>query len=153
METDQISSKEPKKIKLDFKDSLYATGRRKKSIARVWLKKGSGKIHVNGKSYDSYFKRDSYSISYIKRHLWTKTRGWEPILVPYKPYMHQRGDGDAIQGLVCLLNTFPAPPTKTISIAWELGQEAGNMESVYNFLEKNINDLVQAILGHASNSN
>ncbi len=50
-------------------------------------------------------------------------------------------------------NAFPAPPTKTISIAWELGQEAGNMESVFNFLEKNINDLVQAILGHASNSN
>jgi len=30
--------------KLDFKDSMYATGRRKKSIAKIWLKKGSGKI-------------------------------------------------------------------------------------------------------------
>ena len=38
-----------KKIKLDFKDSKYATGRRKRSIARVWIKKGSGKIFVNGK--------------------------------------------------------------------------------------------------------
>ena len=38
-----------KNIKLDFKNSKYATGRRKKSIAKVWLKKGSGKIHVNGK--------------------------------------------------------------------------------------------------------
>ena len=38
-----------KKIKLDFKDSKYATGRRKKSIAKVWLKKGSGIIHINGK--------------------------------------------------------------------------------------------------------
>ena len=37
-----------KKIKLDFKESKYATGRRKKSIARVWLKKGSGNIHING---------------------------------------------------------------------------------------------------------
>ena len=36
------------KIKLDFKESNYATGRRKKSIARVWVKKGSGKIYVNG---------------------------------------------------------------------------------------------------------
>ncbi len=35
-----------KKIKPDFKDSNYATGRRKKSIARVWIKKGSGKIYV-----------------------------------------------------------------------------------------------------------
>jgi len=42
---------------LNLKDSKYATGRRKKSIAKVWLKKGSGKIIVNGKNYDEYFKR------------------------------------------------------------------------------------------------
>ena len=40
------------KNKLDFKDSKYATGRRKTSIAKVWLKKGSGKIYVNGKNYE-----------------------------------------------------------------------------------------------------
>ena len=44
-----------KKIKLDFKDSKYATGRRKKSIARVWVKKGSGNIHINGKKMNEYF--------------------------------------------------------------------------------------------------
>ena len=54
----QVSEKSrPKKIKLDFKDSKYATGRRKKSIARVWLKKGSGLIHVNGKKISDYFKK------------------------------------------------------------------------------------------------
>ena len=42
---------------LNFKDSKYATGRRKQSIAKVWLKKGSGKIIINGKKYDEYFKR------------------------------------------------------------------------------------------------
>ena len=36
-----------KKIKLDFKNSKYATGRRKRSIAKVWVKKGSGNIHRN----------------------------------------------------------------------------------------------------------
>ena len=30
--------------KIDFKESKYATGRRKTSIAKVWLKKGSGQI-------------------------------------------------------------------------------------------------------------
>jgi len=54
------------KIKLDFKDSKYATGRRKTSIAKVWLKKGSGKIHVNGKTYDSYFKRESHQVQILK---------------------------------------------------------------------------------------
>ena len=43
---------------LSFKESKYATGRRKKSIAKVWLKKGSGKIIVNGKNYEDYFKRE-----------------------------------------------------------------------------------------------
>ena len=51
MENAQTSSKTTK-LKLDFKDSKYATGRRKTSIARVWLKKGSGKIYVNGKLYN-----------------------------------------------------------------------------------------------------
>ena len=57
MET-QVSEKlSQKKVKLDLKDSKYATGRRKKSIARVWLKKGSGVIHVNGKKIADYFKK------------------------------------------------------------------------------------------------
>ncbi len=35
----------------------YATGRRKNSIARVYIKPGSGKIEVNDKSLIGYFKR------------------------------------------------------------------------------------------------
>ena len=35
---------------LDNKERAYATGRRKNSIARVWLKRGEGKIQINGKS-------------------------------------------------------------------------------------------------------
>ena len=61
---DQINKSE--KIKLDFKDSKYATGRRKTSIAKVWLKKGTGKINVNGKNYDSYFKRDTHKMRLLK---------------------------------------------------------------------------------------
>ena len=43
-------------IKLNFSDSKYATGKRKKSIARVWLKKGSGNIFINNKKMFDYFK-------------------------------------------------------------------------------------------------
>ena len=56
------------KIKLDFKDSKYATGRRKKSIARVWVKKGSGNIHVNGKKINEYFHKINLQIA-IRRQL------------------------------------------------------------------------------------
>ena len=55
-----------KNIKLDFKDSKYATGRRKKSIAKVWLKKGSGNIHVNGKKMVDYFKKLNLQVSIFR---------------------------------------------------------------------------------------
>jgi len=42
-----------------MKDSrIYATGRRKSAIARVWLQPGSGKVSINGKDILGYFKRD-----------------------------------------------------------------------------------------------
>ena len=52
--------------KLDFKESKYATGKRKKSIAKIWLKKGSGKIYVNGKNYEDYFKRSNHKMQILR---------------------------------------------------------------------------------------
>ncbi len=37
---------------------FYATGRRKVSAARVWLKKGTGQFTVNGQTLSTYFKRE-----------------------------------------------------------------------------------------------
>ena len=66
------------KTKLDFKDSKYATGRRKRSIAKVWLKKGSGKIFPadgetakihykgtleDGTEFDSSYEKDPLSVT------------------------------------------------------------------------------------------
>ena len=50
----------------DFKDSKYATGRRKKSIARVWLKKGSGKFQINGRKMNDYFKKMNLQIAVLR---------------------------------------------------------------------------------------
>ena len=66
MESNLYISKKKNKIKLDFKDSKYATGRRKTSIAKIWLKKGSGKIYVNGKNYEDYFKRASHKMQLLR---------------------------------------------------------------------------------------
>ena len=60
--TSQNNISNKPKIKLNFKDSKYATGRRKKSIAKVWLKKGSGNIYVNGIKMSEYFKRPVHQI-------------------------------------------------------------------------------------------
>ena len=43
--------------KLDKFGRAYATGRRKQSVSRVWIKKGTGKVTVNGKSSEKYFSR------------------------------------------------------------------------------------------------
>ena len=66
METVQSSDKKNPKLNLDFKDSKYATGRRKTSIAKIWLKKGSGKIYVNGKNYEDYFKRANHKMQLLR---------------------------------------------------------------------------------------
>jgi small subunit ribosomal protein S9 len=39
--------------------SFYGTGKRKSSVARVWLKPGAGKIVVNNKTLDEYFGRET----------------------------------------------------------------------------------------------
>ena len=43
--------------KIDTFGRSYATGRRKESTARVWVKRGTGKISINGKEMVNYFAR------------------------------------------------------------------------------------------------
>ena len=62
--TTEVASEEPAKRepKLDKMGRAYATGRRKDAVARVWLKKGSGKIIVNGKNQTEYFSRKTHQL-------------------------------------------------------------------------------------------
>jgi small subunit ribosomal protein S9 len=43
--------------KLDPQGRAYATGKRKDAVARVWIKRGSGKFTVNGREAPVYFAR------------------------------------------------------------------------------------------------
>jgi len=43
--------------KIDDLGRSYATGKRKNSIARVWLKPGNGKVTINGRDQEVYFAR------------------------------------------------------------------------------------------------
>jgi small subunit ribosomal protein S9 len=40
-------------------ERFYGTGRRKTSVARVWIKPGSGRIVVNRRAFDDYFPRET----------------------------------------------------------------------------------------------
>jgi small subunit ribosomal protein S9 len=43
--------------KIDPQGRAYATGKRKDAVARVWVKRGPGKITINGRDQTVYFAR------------------------------------------------------------------------------------------------
>jgi len=43
-------------------NSYYATGRRKTSVARVWLAPGSGSMSINNQPIDKYFRRQTLEL-------------------------------------------------------------------------------------------
>ena len=51
---EETIAREPR---LDKQGRAYGTGRRKDSVARVWIKPGSGQVTVNGRGFDDYFAR------------------------------------------------------------------------------------------------
>lgn len=53
----EAKAREPK---VDAQGRSYGTGRRKESVARVWVKRGKGKIIVNGKPQEQYFGRQTH---------------------------------------------------------------------------------------------
>ena len=53
-EDDETKTVEPQR---DAQGRAYATGRRKESVARVWIKPGAGRINVNGRDQERYFAR------------------------------------------------------------------------------------------------
>ncbi|HET7410777.1 MAG TPA: 30S ribosomal protein S9 [Paracoccaceae bacterium] len=51
------TNRAPREPVRDQLNRSYATGKRKESVARVWVKPGSGRITVNGKEMAAYFAR------------------------------------------------------------------------------------------------
>lgn len=54
---DSVSVIKKTKSKSSSDERVYATGRRKEAVARVWLSRGTGEIQVNGKELTTYFAR------------------------------------------------------------------------------------------------
>lgn len=59
---DTAAENKVREPKIDKLGRAYATGRRKDAVARVWVKKGSGKITVNGKDQINYFSRKTHQL-------------------------------------------------------------------------------------------
>ena len=82
VEIKEISNNQVKVIKkaatkktLDNLDRAYATGKRKNAVARVWIKKGNGKITINNKKADEYLKRPILEVIINSPFVITGTEG------------------------------------------------------------------------------
>ena len=68
-------------------ESYYATGKRKTSVARVWLKPGDGKITINKHHIDEYLKRETAKMVIRQPLELTETLG------KYDIYVNVQGGG------------------------------------------------------------
>jgi small subunit ribosomal protein S9 len=62
-------------------DRFYGTGRRKTSIARVWIKPGAGRIVVNKRAFEDYFPRETLRMIIAQPLAITNTVGQFDLLV------------------------------------------------------------------------
>lgn len=71
----------PRVVKIDKLGRSYATGRRKESIARVWIKRGTGKITVNKIDITQYFKRPTLRMIINQPFVATESTGKFDVIV------------------------------------------------------------------------
>jgi small subunit ribosomal protein S9 len=62
------------------KQTFYGTGRRKESVARVFLKFGSGKITINGRTVEQYFHNVNWLNRAVEPLKFTETVGSVDIM-------------------------------------------------------------------------
>jgi len=64
--------------------NYYGTGRRKTSIARVWLRPGEGKVSINNREASEYFPRESWVVHALEPLATTNTKGKYNVLITVK---------------------------------------------------------------------
>jgi small subunit ribosomal protein S9 len=65
-------------------EKYYATGKRKTTIARVWLRPGGGKIEVNKRAFEDYFPRETLRMTILQPLELTNTVGQFDVYVNVK---------------------------------------------------------------------
>ena len=84
---------------IEASQKTYATGRRKTSVARVWITQGKGEFVVNDKSSDKYFARKGSTTVINKPFSVTKTEGLYNVMCTVKGGGLSAQAGAIIHGL------------------------------------------------------
>jgi len=69
---------------IDPQKSIYATGRRKHAVARVWIQPGNGKISINERTLEGYFGRETSRMVFRQALELTETSGTLDIIASVK---------------------------------------------------------------------
>lgn len=107
--TEVFAAEAPTAPRKPEKDSLgrsYGTGRRKNSVARVWIKSGSGKVSVNGCAFEKYFARETHRMIITQPFEATKTVGQFDIICTVLGGGHTGQAGAIRHGLARALDRF-----------------------------------------------
>src|SRR5438874_8226870 len=93
----------------DPSKSIYATGRRKHAVARVWMQPGTGKVDINRRSLEDYFGRETSRMVFRQALELTETTGRFDVFVNVSGG-GLSGQADAIRhGMSrCLIKNDPA---------------------------------------------
>lgn len=88
----------------------YGTGRRKNSVARVWVKPGKGSITINKRDVSDYFSRESYRKLILQPFVDTSTSGQYDVVCTIKGGGTTGQAGAIIHGIAraldCISNDF-----------------------------------------------
>ena len=106
----------------------YGTGRRKSSVARVFLKKGSGKIVINGRDIANYFHRET-SIMIVRQPLVLTENAEAFDVMANVSGGGETGQSGAIRhGIARALVDYDAALTPTLSHAGLITRDAREVE-------------------------
>src|SRR2546428_13501265 len=97
-------------------DRYYGTGRRKTSVARVWIRPGSGRVTVNKRGFEDYFPRETLRMIIAQPFEVTSTVGQFDVVCTVGGGGPTGQAGAVRHGLARALARFhdklPSPPKK-----------------------------------------
>ena len=103
-----------KNLEQESKQSKYATGRRKRSIARVWVKKGVGAFSVNGKKMTEYFIKQNLQIAILRPFVVTERQNEFDVVCTVKGGGLSGQSGAIIHGISRAIVEFEPDLKKTL---------------------------------------
>ncbi|RUP42011.1 MAG: 30S ribosomal protein S9 [Acinetobacter sp.] len=117
----QTQAQAPKIVQCKSKKSTpdgggYGTGKRKNSVARVWVRPGVGKVTINNKDITVYFPRETYRVAIMQPFIDTNTHGQYDIFCTVKGGGTTGQAGAIVHGaakaLDCISDEFHSPLRK-----------------------------------------